>query len=455
MSQIISFRQVAGPGSGTVTSISAGTGITLTPNPITTTGTVALTIPVVVSSGGTGAITLTNHGVLLGQGTNPIVATAVGTTGQVLTGVTGADPVWASPAASSITLTGDTGGPLVGNSFTITGGTSGAIFAGAGTTLTESFNFLALPDTDTGGTVGYIKFGANTIIQDYPTGSGNFIAGFLAGNTSVTLTGGANNGIGGGVFSMLTSGAENSGFGHTTLQTIKTGSRNSAFGESALNGMDSGNNNVAVGYEAAWVVSTGSNNTALGQLAGSAWTGANSNNIAINNIGIAGDSGKIRIGTNGTHTATFIAGIDGVNVGSVAKVVTMASDQLGTATITAGTNVTITPGANTITIAANATSATFNYVSVNNAASPYTALATDYYISADVTAGVISILLPNAPTTGRVFVVKDKVGLAATSNITVTTVGGAVNIDGATSFVMNTAYESIQLIFNGTSYEVY
>lgn len=125
------------------------------------------------------------------------------------------------------------------------------------------------------------------------------------------------------------------------------------------------------------------------------------------------------------------------------------------ATLTAGTNISITNGAGSITIAADNQAVTFNYTSVNHAASPYTVLATDYYIAADVTAGVISILMPNAPTTGRTIVVKDKVGLAATSNITVTTVGGAVNIDGATSFVMNTAYESAEFIFNGTSYEVF
>lgn len=125
------------------------------------------------------------------------------------------------------------------------------------------------------------------------------------------------------------------------------------------------------------------------------------------------------------------------------------------ATITAGSNITVTNGAGSITIAANSGAVTYNYTSVNHAASPYTVLSTDYYIGADVTAGVISILLPNAPTTGRAFVVKDKAGLAATSNITVTTVGGAVNIDGATSFVMNTAYEAISLIFNGASYEIY
>ena len=86
---------------------------------------------------------------------------------------------------------------------------------------------------------------------------------------------------------------------------------------------------------------------------------------------------------------------------------------------------------------------------------PYVVAATDYYIACDVTGGVITINLPNAPTNYTRYVVKDRVGLAATSNITVTTVGGAVTIDGATSFVMNTAYQAIDLIFDGTSYQIY
>ena len=125
------------------------------------------------------------------------------------------------------------------------------------------------------------------------------------------------------------------------------------------------------------------------------------------------------------------------------------------ATLTAGTNITITNGAGSISIAANASSQVVNYTGIAYVDSAYTVLSTDYYISADVTGGVITVLLPNAPATGRIFVVKDKVGLAATSNITVTTVGGAVTIDGATSFVLNTAYEAISLIWNGASYEIY
>lgn len=53
------------------------------------------TLPTVpVSTGGTGATTNTNHGVLIGQGSSAIVAMAVGLTGQTIGGVTGGDPVW-------------------------------------------------------------------------------------------------------------------------------------------------------------------------------------------------------------------------------------------------------------------------------------------------------------------------------------------------------------------------
>lgn len=112
-------------------------------------------------------------------------------------------------------------------------------------------------------------------------------------------------------------------------------------------------------------------------------------------------------------------------------------------------------GASALPVWANASVLTGGYTAVNHAASPYTVLSTDRYLSCDVTAGVITILLPNAPTNYTTYIIKDKVGLAATSNITVTTVGGAVNVDGATTFVMNTAYQAVSLIFNGTSYEVY
>lgn len=49
-----------------------------------------------VAHGGTGAASLTDHGVLTGSGTDPVTALAVGTNGQLLLGSTGADPVFAT-----------------------------------------------------------------------------------------------------------------------------------------------------------------------------------------------------------------------------------------------------------------------------------------------------------------------------------------------------------------------
>ena len=72
-----------------------------------------------------------------------------------------------------------------------------------------------------------------------------------------------------------------------------------------------------------------------------------------------------------------------------------------------------------------------------------------------MTGGPVTIKLQNAPGTGQVIKIKDIAGLAATSNITLTTVGGAVLIDGATSVAMNSAYQSTNLIFSSTAYYIY
>jgi hypothetical protein len=116
-------------------------------------------------------------------------------------------------------------------------------------------------------------------------------------------------------------------------------------------------------------------------------------------------------------------------------------------------NITTTGSGSTLTIS-QTMAQVVGYTQVNFGASPYT-VTTDYFIGVDATGGAVTILLPNAPTAGRIFAIKDVAGIAATNNITITTVGGTVTIDGATSFVMNTAYESASLIFSGTFYEVY
>ena len=80
-------------------------------------GTITISIvdPLIVAKGGTGAATLTDHGILLGSGTGAITPLGAATNGQIPIGSTGADPVLAlitgtanqivsTPGAGSITL---------------------------------------------------------------------------------------------------------------------------------------------------------------------------------------------------------------------------------------------------------------------------------------------------------------------------------------------------------------
>lgn len=81
-----------------------------------------ITTPVSVANGGTGATTLTNHGVLLGQTTSAIVATSAGSSGQVLTSNgASADPTFQAATGGSVPF-------ITGTVFCTTGAWSGTIF---------------------------------------------------------------------------------------------------------------------------------------------------------------------------------------------------------------------------------------------------------------------------------------------------------------------------------------
>jgi hypothetical protein len=144
---------------GTVTSVGGtGTvnGITLT-GTVTTSGSLTLggtlsgvsltsqvtgTLP--VANGGTGATTLTANGVLYGSGASAIAATAVGTTGQVLVGNTGAAPTWSTLSGIGVTSfsAGTTGlTPSSATTGVVTlAGTLGVANGGTGaTTLTSGY----------------------------------------------------------------------------------------------------------------------------------------------------------------------------------------------------------------------------------------------------------------------------------------------------------------------------
>jgi hypothetical protein len=73
--------------------------------------TIDLDVPVTVPLGGTGATTLTDGGIVLGSGTDPVTVTAQPTDGQLLMGVTGSDPVLneLTSSDSSVTITNGAG----------------------------------------------------------------------------------------------------------------------------------------------------------------------------------------------------------------------------------------------------------------------------------------------------------------------------------------------------------
>ena len=158
------------------------------------------------------------------------------------------------------------------------------------------------------------------------TGVGNTAVGFeaLFDNTN----GHANTATGGQALWNNTSGEANTATGRSALVRNTTGDANTATGAGALADNTTGGSNTATGVQALYR-STGGGNIALGFQAGVNLT-TGGNNIDIGNPGVAGESNKIRIGTQGMHNGTFIAGISGV-AGTGNHVVINAMGKLGVA----------------------------------------------------------------------------------------------------------------------------
>jgi hypothetical protein len=146
-------------------------------------------------------------------------------------------------------------------------------------------------------------------------GNQNTGAGFQAlwGNT----TGSFNTANGSKALGDNTTGTENTGTGYSALISNTTGSFNTAEGSNALSFNTTGNGNIAVGDQAGSNLTTGDNN------------------IDIGNEGVADESNAIRIGAQGTQTATFIAGISGATASGGTAVFVDMNGQLGTLTSSA------------------------------------------------------------------------------------------------------------------------
>jgi hypothetical protein len=187
-------------------------------------------------------------------------------------------------------------------------GTTALLSLTTGTDNT-AIGFQALTNNTTGG--GNMAIGSQALPTN-TSGNNNTASGFesLFNNT----TGGFNTANGYQALFFNTSGSDNAAFGDQSLFFNDTGSLNTAIGEGALF-FNNGSNNIALGFDAGFNLDTGDYN------------------IIIGNLGNSGDAGTIRIGDQANQTATFVAGINGVDMSSGNPVFVDANGQLGVGSV--------------------------------------------------------------------------------------------------------------------------
>src|SRR5262249_18264448 len=185
---------------------------------------------------------------------------------------------------------------------------------------------------------GSIALASNT------TGVRNTANGFATLNSNTT--GERNTATGRAALVNNTTGNNNTADGHDALFNNLTGLRNEAGGSFAMFSNTTGNHNTATGYFALFSNTTadsntadgydalvnnttGADNIALGNFAGSNLT-TGDNNIDIGNLGVAGEANTIRIGTVGTQTTAYMAGIYSTMVANGLVVKIDSNGQLGT-----------------------------------------------------------------------------------------------------------------------------
>jgi hypothetical protein len=175
-----------------------------------------------------------------------------------------------------------------------------ALFSNTGGSYNTAFGSSVLNSN----TNGLYNLGSGfQALYSNTTGSNN------TGNGTQALfrntTGVFNTATGSGSLASNTMANANTADGFQTLFRTTTGSNNTANGHQALYNNTTGHSNTADGFRALYGNTIGVNNIALGREAGKNLTTGN-NNIDIGSVGLAGESGIIRIGTLGTHTDTFL-----------------------------------------------------------------------------------------------------------------------------------------------------
>ena len=272
-------------------------------------------------------------------------------------------------AGGVLKVDGDVGQavPTVLGEMIVDGGTSvGGVatnintIAGVNTVEVCLNNSISQPDTNAAGTTGMYSLGGNTFLHNY--GANNTFLGELAGNLTLTTGGmhpcegyvglGANSlglvghsrytvSIGCNAGANLDGGDSNILIGAFAGENLVFVDSNIALGTNALKGIAASTTArcISIGHGSLIDVTDGQDIIAIGTDAGSAYVGAEANNICIGDAGVVGESTTIRLGGLGTHTACYIQGIASVSVSNTEQVfIDTTTGQVGSQPIQAITN---------------------------------------------------------------------------------------------------------------------
>jgi hypothetical protein len=321
----------------------AGTGLSITTN--ATTLQYALSTPVSVSNGGTGASSFTAHSLILGQGTSAMTALGAATNGQLPIGSTGADPVLA-------TLTAGTG-------ISVTNG-AGSITLAASATTPLVFHTGSGDATPAANAITIA--GGNNIST---TGSGSTVTVAVSGTTNHTVQVGNASGS----LTSLTAGTN----GQVLLGS--TGADPAFITPTAGTGLSITTNATTLQYALSTPVSVSNGGTgATSFTAHSLILGQGTS--AMTALGAA-TNGQIPIGSTGADPVL--------------------------ATITAGSGITVTNGAGSITIAASGgTGITWNEITTTS----QSMAVNNGYIANN--AGLVTLTLPSTAAQGSIIEVTGK-----------------------------------------------
>ena len=267
-----------------------------------------LTTDLTVAQGGTGAGTFAANGILFGNGTSAIGATAVGTSGHVLTSNgSGVAPTFQAAAAGGATDIDGLSDALTNSSGATIGLGTGALAADDGSANNNTaLGYQALNDATTSSrnvAVGYqaldnltTSFGYSTAVgyqalDAATTGYGNTAIGDSTLKTITTTHNNTALGRGAGSLTIESNSVmigKDAGkkastgsvaIGYEALESSSNSKTATAIGYTSLKANTNGDNNTAVGFESLVLNTTGSKNTALGYTAGNTTTTGSNNTL--------------------------------------------------------------------------------------------------------------------------------------------------------------------------------